>query len=431
MEPGLVSIIMPTYNRAGIIGEAIASALAQSYKNIELIIVDDGSQDQTASVVESFRDERIIYHRYEVNQGGNHARNIALKIAHGEYICFLDSDNKWNGNYVERQLMNLKEKDADISFCKMALYDVHKKKLFEVPSADNPILRTDSLLDVYEVNRLLLKRNFIDLNTLCIKRKCLENNRGFNERIARLQDWEFLLRVFLSGKRKLAYLNEVFVHNYYQKDSVTFKRDLVAGFLYVFEKWLSLYRGYGLVSEQCQRIIQLSKDIENQIARQDAIAGLLRFLPMDVVAKAIEMEKLKINNLATASKLKCSCISFDGWYSIARVAQNKKLVIYAGKGLDNINFADIPRNFLKNICFIISEEAERMGTFYLGIPVVSKRSFKNVENNLFVVIMCGCDDGYESFLENLELLQGVDYIVKNEEKGNSCENIICIDDSKD
>lgn len=95
VDSPLVSVLMPTYNRAHYIGEAIASVLTQTYTNFELIILDDGSTDDTESVVSTFNDSRIKYVKDLVNQGIVYRRNESLKLAQGKYLAVLDSDDIW------------------------------------------------------------------------------------------------------------------------------------------------------------------------------------------------------------------------------------------------------------------------------------------------------------------------------------------------
>lgn len=106
-----VSAIIPTYNRAHLVGRAIKSALAQTWQDLELIIVDDGSNDNTESLVNSFDDPRIRYIRHNVNRGVAAARNTGIKAAKGEYLAFLDSDDEWMTDKLERQLNVFKTSD--------------------------------------------------------------------------------------------------------------------------------------------------------------------------------------------------------------------------------------------------------------------------------------------------------------------------------
>lgn len=101
---GLVSIIMPSYNTSDYIGEAINSVLNQTYKNWELIIIDDNSTDNTANIVQSFDDSRINYLVNNENKGAAYSRNRALRKAKGNWIAFLDSDDIWYPNKLENQL---------------------------------------------------------------------------------------------------------------------------------------------------------------------------------------------------------------------------------------------------------------------------------------------------------------------------------------
>ena len=139
----MISVVLPSYNRAHILPRAIESILGQTYKDIELIIVDDGSSDNTAEVVGSFSDSRIVYVRQE-NAGACAARNNGIAHARGDYIAFQDSDDIWHhdklekqlaarGDYIafqdsddiwhhdklEKQLATLQNTGADVVFCRM------------------------------------------------------------------------------------------------------------------------------------------------------------------------------------------------------------------------------------------------------------------------------------------------------------------------
>ncbi|MFZ8802021.1 MAG: glycosyltransferase family 2 protein [Candidatus Calescibacterium sp.] len=117
----LVSCIIPTYNRAHIVGRAIRSVLNQTYKNIEVIVVDDGSQDNTQEVVLSIKDERIRYIRLHRNFGAAFARNIGIANARGEFVAFLDSDDYFLPEKIEKQV-ELMLKDESIGVCYTEVY---------------------------------------------------------------------------------------------------------------------------------------------------------------------------------------------------------------------------------------------------------------------------------------------------------------------
>jgi teichuronic acid biosynthesis glycosyltransferase TuaG len=109
----LVSIIMPAYNCEQVISQTIESVLAQSYTNWELIIVDDGSTDRTLAIIQTYanQDARIKLHKQQVNGGAAHARNTAIDLASGRYLAFLDSDDLWVANKIEKQITFMQNHD--------------------------------------------------------------------------------------------------------------------------------------------------------------------------------------------------------------------------------------------------------------------------------------------------------------------------------
>lgn len=116
----LVSVITPAYNAERFIAETIESVIDQTYTNWEMIVVDDQSTDDTAAIVESHaeKDERIRFVQLEKNSGSAVARNTAMDHAKGKYLAFLDSDDLWMPNKLERQVAFMQEKDIAFSFTK-------------------------------------------------------------------------------------------------------------------------------------------------------------------------------------------------------------------------------------------------------------------------------------------------------------------------
>lgn len=113
----LVSIIMPSYNTGRFISETIDSVLAQTYENWELIIVDDCSTDNTDEVVQKYlSDHRVKYLKNEKNSGAAASRNRALREAEGKWIAFLDSDDLWSPNKLDKQLAFMKDRNCCFSY---------------------------------------------------------------------------------------------------------------------------------------------------------------------------------------------------------------------------------------------------------------------------------------------------------------------------
>lgn len=181
-EP-LVSIILPTYQREGLIADAISSVTDQTHRNWELLVCDDGSTDGTAEVVTGFGDERISYELLQ-HQGAAAARNNGLGRARGNLIAYLDSDNLWHPDYLAMMVASMQANPG--RFVAYAKYiDVF------VDDDGMRLKKFRSLPFDYEE---LAGKNFIDLNSLVHRRSVFERLGGFNEGLVRQQDWDLILK---------------------------------------------------------------------------------------------------------------------------------------------------------------------------------------------------------------------------------------------
>lgn len=166
-EKGLVSIVMPAYNCEKYIGDAIKSVINQTYKNWELIVLDDGSKDSTVNIINGLaqQDKRIKFYLNEKNQGVSATRNRGISIAKGEWIAFLDSDDMWQKEKLEMQ-MSLKEKvNAEFVFTGSSyINEIGEsfKGIFEVPEqVDYKKLRRHNVISCSSV--LIKKKFFKDI----------------------------------------------------------------------------------------------------------------------------------------------------------------------------------------------------------------------------------------------------------------------------
>ena len=182
----LVSIIMPTYNRADCIGKAVESALAQTHAEFELIVVDDGGTDATEDVIKSYDDPRIRYFRYEANRGAARARNFGLDQARGRFITYLDSDNTMEPDFL-RIMLGVVQSSPDIEMAYCA------QKILRGAETESGT-EVESIRFAAFSRSLLENRNYIDLGVLLHRRSMLDRVGRFSEEMQRLMDWEFLLR---------------------------------------------------------------------------------------------------------------------------------------------------------------------------------------------------------------------------------------------
>jgi glycosyltransferase involved in cell wall biosynthesis len=188
MSTPLVSIITPIYNGKQYISETIKSALAQTYKNFELLLINDGSTDNSAEIIRSyFNDERIIYIEQK-NSGVASARNTAIRVAKGKYIGFLDQDDLWHKNKLEEQVAIL-ENDENIAL-------IHSKQDF-IDSQGNEINFNWIIGGTGDCFADIFIKNKIAVLTVLIRKTILDEIGLFNEQLSGADDYEMWLRVTL------------------------------------------------------------------------------------------------------------------------------------------------------------------------------------------------------------------------------------------
>lgn len=185
-----VSVIIPTYNRSKLLKEAIGSVLSQDYTNIELLIIDDGSTDDTSQVVSAISDSRIKY-IYKKNGGVSTARNIGLENATGEFIAFLDSDDSWPKNYLFTMINVLIDNpDYSIAYC-----------LTAVKNPDGNIVTNDSEKRCFSGN--ITERLFVNSviwPSALVFKKAISKSLYFDTQLKNAEDSDFILRLSLKGK---------------------------------------------------------------------------------------------------------------------------------------------------------------------------------------------------------------------------------------
>lgn len=182
-----VSVIIPTYNRANLIGEAIKSVFDQTYCDWELIVVDDGSKDETAEVVAQFG-KRVTY-IYQDNAGVCAARNLGFAASQGEYISFLDSDDRMLPHNLKTLIDLLDtQPQADIAYGRYYWTDEQgQSPTLEGPTYEGQILP-----------QLVLEETML-LGITLIRRSCVEAIGGFDEAIQFQEHWDFYLRLAQAG----------------------------------------------------------------------------------------------------------------------------------------------------------------------------------------------------------------------------------------
>jgi glycosyltransferase involved in cell wall biosynthesis len=227
-----VSIIIPTFNCSSYLKEAIESVRAQTYTDWEIIIVNNYSEDDTVEVVEEFEEDRITLVNYQNHGVIAAARNEGVRYSKGEYIAFLDSDDRWLPNKLSMSLNKLKNEADFVSHGVLHFGDVINWKN-----------KSQSIKNIKcEYKRLLFGRNWIITSTVVMRRESFDKVGGFttNSKIITAEDWDLWLRLLNDGCKMhylAEYLGEYRIHE--NNASIGNIEKHVAAKLYVLNKHIS------------------------------------------------------------------------------------------------------------------------------------------------------------------------------------------------
>ncbi|MFW6053470.1 MAG: GNAT family N-acetyltransferase [Persicimonas sp.] len=237
----LTSIILPTHNRAPILWRAVQSVLAQTEARWELVIVDDGSTDCTQRMLEEFRDPRIKVVETE-NRGPSAARNRGIELACGEFVAYLDSDNIWHDDFLEKMLAAAIQNEDDVLwYCgaDVTLWERDEQRQWSIIEQRPEPRRQYSLADAWRLKAP-------DTNCMLHRRGIAKEVGGWDEACRWLEDWDFFLRVCLRHPGQIRWVPHVLV-NYRQvhgtgADGICAEaredgQAEVAGRRYLLEKW--------------------------------------------------------------------------------------------------------------------------------------------------------------------------------------------------
>lgn len=208
----LVSVIMPTYGRSEYLPRAISSVLSQTHYNLELVVINDNISDseedkRTQAVINSFRtDGRVVCIKTTGKTGGGAARNQGLKACHGDYIAFLDDDDRYLPDKIEKQLDFTVENGLDLSYQDVQWFDSNEK-LVEYRRHDRVTEFTPEGL-----MRVHLQVSIAPTSIYMVRRAALEGVKGFGE-VPRGQDFYFMVHC-IQAKLKIGYMPGAYVVQY-------------------------------------------------------------------------------------------------------------------------------------------------------------------------------------------------------------------------
>lgn len=203
----IVSVIIPTYNRKNFIIQAIESVINQTYKNLEIIVIDDGSSDNTKETLKDYILNNKIKYFYKENSGVSNTRNYGIEKSTGSFLAFLDSDDFWKHDKIEKQINLFKSNDklGLVHTCYTTLLD--NQEITKHP--DNPNYYQGKVFEK------MIQFNMVATSTVVIKKECIEKSGLFFQEYSPCEDYDLWIKI--SKYYEFAYLNEALA--FYRENS--------------------------------------------------------------------------------------------------------------------------------------------------------------------------------------------------------------------
>ena len=224
-EP-MISVIIPNYNREMAICETVQSVLNQSYKNIEVLIIDDASTDRSVEMLAKVKDKRVRCIVQKEHRGASYCRNLGVSESQGEYLAFQDSGTIWLPDKLQKQMKRLeKSPEAGLVYCLLEIDDGSDTYC-------NPEKEYELCYKEEKCKEILKKRNLIATPTILMTRKCFLEIGGFDERLLRWQDYDLVIRIVQSYK--VVIVNEILVKEQFFENGISNKYDLFIQALPIF-----------------------------------------------------------------------------------------------------------------------------------------------------------------------------------------------------
>lgn len=251
-----ISIVMPTYNQAHYIGESIQTVVDQTFENWELIVINNYSDDNTEEVVKSFKDDRITLINFRNNGIIAASRNTGLMNCHGEFIAFLDSDDKWLGKKLDKQLLIIEsQKDIGLVATNAITFSDSQERYLKG--------RADRRLNSDQ----LIKSNLVLNSSVLVRREIIEQVGLLDENpeIRAQEDWDFWIRISLETKIFLI-AEPLTLYRVHTTNNSTEDADPIVGYIKKLNK-------RKVVLEKFSEIEAVKKSVKRQIDYIDRLIG--------------------------------------------------------------------------------------------------------------------------------------------------------------
>lgn len=266
-----VSVVIPTYNRGHCITKSIESALNQTYSVWEIVIADDGSTDNTEEIVDALNNPLIKYFKLPQNKGASAARNYGVGKSTGEYIAFLDSDDCWAEDKLEKQMDYFeKHPEFGLVYTRYLYHGIDGTESF-VPSIDDKSKLEGNVLPY------LLMANSVGTPTVLMKRSVFDEVQGFDENMSSLVDWDFAIKV--AKKYPLGYLEEPLLNVYQMKGCISESNyNFYVNRCAILGKYMEDYVSFGILDAIMLQILK-------QAERENVIEPVKKMLMANILDK--------------------------------------------------------------------------------------------------------------------------------------------------
>lgn len=265
----MFSIIIPLYNKEKFIQNTLEKVLEQSFQDFEVIIVDDGSTDGGAEIVNNIQDERIKYF-WQENQGVSSARNKGISLAKNEYICFLDADDEWKPNFLEKMHSLLIKYPEYKVFSAAIEIDMGKKTIPALYTLSNPVAENIYIEDYFKGS---MKYPIISISSSVFHRSVFQNVGAFDEDMRSGEDTDLWIRI---GKSyDVIFLDEILCRYVFDNQGLS-KNVKYKGIKIKYEK----FRGWESENQDIKKYLdwnRYSELLSNKILGHNANIKLLKY----------------------------------------------------------------------------------------------------------------------------------------------------------
>ncbi len=361
-----MSVILPVYNRESTITRAIKSVLNQSYDEIELIIVDDASDDNTVEMIRHSNDKRIVFIQSKSRGGAGKARNIGLKIAKGNYIAFQDSDDEWLPCKLEKQLSYMKKENYKISFTPYKLME--ETKTLIIPYNYNQ-------LDSYIISDILKKGNIIGTPTLVLEKEVIDNVGVFDESMPAWEDYELIIRI--AKKYTIGCVKEILLHAYRQEQCIsTNYGKVIYSAMYILRKHMDFVDDNAFFKSLDMYMNALISDYADITDFEDYLSDLTQ-------SERVNLCKVFVQSVCKRYNVKSYCLETMCGAFESKL-QNKEFYIYGAGIIARKTYERLKQKYISPQAFVVTVigKEEKID----GIPIMELDNNFNVSMPILIAV---------------------------------------------